>query len=224
MQRNKDVKHDEDSSLDVWIGLYKKVYPPFFENFFDFSKLDDKETSSKCKRYYIKLQEDSAQKKKHPNFKMAGDCIFNFNDKKVKIFEKYVSTDSGKQLLNYCAERHHSFENFAFMPITGGMNNQKGRHVFDRPDIHVNEILKYFRGDNSKIFSNARGNREALKWYLSLFENDIEFYIAKVYLIDDKEFIYKRFLSFSDVEISNEDTAIQYMKLAKEFWKKRNLN
>ena len=224
MEEFKDIEHDIDSCMDVWEGLYKQVYHKFFGKYFDFSKIEDKETSSKCKRWYIKLRGDLDISHKYPKFKMAGDCIFNFNNKKIKIFNEWTDGSSeGKRLLVECAQKHHSFQNFAFMPITGGMNNQKGRQVLDRSDIHVNELQRYFTGEKSKILSNARGNKEALKWYLSIFENDIYKYFSRVYLIEDREFINKEFLPFANIVIRDENSAIQYMRLALKFWSKRNI-
>jgi len=219
-----DDKHDIDSCMDVWDGLYKSVYPKYFGEWFDFSKIEDDETSFTCKRWYIKLRKDNNIIQTYPKFKMAGDCIFNFNTKKENIFNSYIGNSiKGKELLKKCTNMHHSFENFAFMPITGGMNNQKGRHILDRPDIHIKEIYKYFNNEDSKIFSNARWNKEALTWYLSLFDNDIYKYFSMVYLIDDRDFINNEFLPFADVEINNEITAVQYMELALKFWNKRNI-
>lgn len=220
----KDIEHDIDSCKDVWEGLYKKIYHNFFGVYFDFYRLEDKETSKNCKRWYIKLRSDEDISREYPKFKMAGDCIFNFNDKKIKILSEIIGNDKeGNALLKECAERHHSFENFAFMPITGGMNNQKGRQVLDRPDIHVVEIQKYFEGKESTIFSNARGNKKALEWYLSIFEKKINKYFKEVYLIEGEDFIKTEFLPFANIVIDEKNSAIQYMKLAMKFWNKRRI-
>lgn len=225
MKRFVDLEHDIDSCKDVWDNFYKIIYQEFFGKYFDFSKIEDVETNPKCKRWYIKLRDDIEVKDKFPKFKMAGDCIFNFNPKKIDILNKYVvNTNEGQELLKECAGHHHSFENFAFMPITGGMNDQKGRQILDRPDIHVREISSFFENKESRIFSNARRNKEALEWYLSLFNNDIIEYVRIVYMIDDVDFINNSFLKFSNVNVKDENTAIQYMKLAKEFWIKRKQN
>ena len=217
-----DVKHDTDSCLDVWNDFYCKVYRNFFGQYFDFEKIEDKETSSKCKRWYIKLRDDFEKKQMFPKFKMAGDCIFNFNHKKVEILKKYLQTEEDMDLLKYCLEYHHSFENFSFMPITGGMNVQKGRNRLDRPDVHLREIEKHFNCEKSNVFNNARGNKEALEWYFSLFENDIVKYMNEVYLINDENFI-KEFLEFSNVEVNNREAVIKYMNLAKMFWSERKI-
>ena len=187
MEYFKDIKHDIDSCMDVWEGLYKKIYPQFFDTYFDFSIIKDVETNSKCKRWYIKLRRDIDISNKFPKFKMAGDCIFNFNDKKVERFNKWINKSvKGKILLKKCAEKHHSFENFAFMPITGGMNNQKGRQAFDRPDIHIFELKKFFNSEENIILSSARNNKEALEWYLSIFEKNIYKYCSWIYLIENR--------------------------------------
>lgn len=219
-----DKKHDIDSCMDVWEGFYKKVYTKFFDKYFDFSKIEDKETNANCKRYYIKLRKDIDISKKFPQFKIAGDCIFNFNNKKVEKFQSWIDQSSEKNLLKQCVAMHHSFENFAFMPITGGMNNQKGRHPFDRPDTHISEIQKYFKFEENTILNSARRNEEALKWYLSIFEKDIYKYLSEVYLIENRDFIDKEFLPFANKKIESEDSAIQYMNLALKFWSIRKKN
>jgi len=224
MTEFKDIQHDIDSCKDVWEGLYKIVYLNFFEKYFDFSNLRDYETSKTCKRWYIKLRNDIEIKKEFPKFKMAGDCIFNFNENKINKLNKYVkNSKEGQVLLEKCAKYHYSFENFAFMPITGGMNNQKGRNALDRPDIHINEIRKHFAKEDSKIFKNLRYNLKALEWYLSIFNGDINKYLKEVYLINDKTFINK-FIEFANVEVKDELSAINYMNLALEFWKIRKNN
>lgn len=225
MESFEDKEHDPDSCKDVWEGLYQKVYPQFFDRYFDFSFLDDKETSLKCKRWYIKLRSGIDISNEFPRFKMAGDCIFNFNCKKEKKFNEWVSESrEGKELLEECKEKHYSLENFAFMPITGGMNNQKGRQVLDRPDIHISELQRYFNFGENQILSSARSNKEALKWYLSIFEKNIYKYLNWVYLIDDRDFIDKKFLPFANKKIENENSAIQYMNLAIDFWDLRKKN
>lgn len=221
-----DKEHDPDSCRDVWDGLYKKVYPQFFDKYFDFSHLCDRDTDQKCKRWYITLKKDIEASNDYPKFKMAGDCIFNFNDKKAEMFKIWVNeSEEGISLLSKCRERHHKFENFAFMPITGGMNNQKGkRQSLDRPDIHISELQKYFNSEESKIFNNARCNKEALEWYLSIFEKNIYKYFNWIYLIDDRDFIDKKFLPFANKEIVDENSAFQYMNLAIDFWDLRKKN
>lgn len=227
MNTFKDKIHDPDSCKDVWDDFYNKVYKNEFEKYFDFNDIEDKETNFKCKRLYIKLRKDMDYGQKFPKFKMAGDCIFNFNSKKVEIFKKYIDRScEGENLLNECSNRHHKFANFAFMPITGGMNSVKGIILskLDRPDIYINELKKYFNKEQNRIFSCARGNNGPLEWYLSLFNNNIYEYFDKVYLIDDKEFIDNEFLKFANNKIKDAFSAIKFMKMAVTFWNIREAN
>lgn len=226
----KDNVHDADSCEDVWIEFYKPVYScsDIFSKYFDFEKIDDSGTSKKCPRFYIKLNDWC--RKEHPKFKLAGDCIFNFNNKKKERFLKYIkNSEPACDLLEKCSTNHHRFVNFALMPITGGMQLQKGSNKLDRPDVHIMEIYKYYSvesREDSNILNWARGNKESLIWYLSLFNKDIDSYIdnyiKEVYLIDDKNFIHNKFLKFANKKVVDEESCIEYMKMALEFWNLRN--
>ena len=115
MTEFKDTQHDIDSCKDVWEGLYKIVYLNFFEKYFDFSNLRDYETSKTCKRWYIKLRNDIEIKKEFPKFKMAGDCIFNFNENKINKLNNhncFIATENASIL-------HSTIKNksFNFIPI-----------------------------------------------------------------------------------------------------------
>lgn len=222
-----DIMHDVDSSEDVWNKLYNIVYIDRFGDVFNFKKREDKETSVKCKRWYIKISEKQTElKKKYPQFKMAGDCDFNFNTKKVAIFEKMLGeSNEGRMLLECCKNNHHKLFNFSFMPITGGMNSKKGilryngdevaeSKPLDRFDIFINELDRYYKIGETRLFS--RYNRDALAWYLSNFSNVYE-YFKDIYLIDNPEFVNKIIQSGSK-PISNPQQVLNYMKLASEYW------
>lgn len=220
-----EERHDFDSSEDVWEKLYNIVYPKVFGDLFDFNNRSDAETSKKCKRLYIKIdrqkQPDLAQE--YPKFKMAGDCIFNFNDSKIAMFSGLVGKDN--ELLKICKNNHHSLLNFSFMPITGGLNNTKGilrceksgeKKSFDRPDVLIAELNKYYTGKQARIFRKA--NREALTWYLSLFaDHGIAGYCKDIYFINDDNMLQK-FLDLAEKPICNCNTAIEYMELAYNYW------
>lgn len=60
-----------------------------------------------------------------------------------------------------------------------------------------------------------------IQCFLECIENDIMNYIREVYLIEDDKFIFDVFLPFSNTVVCNEETAVEYMKLAKTFWEKR---
>jgi hypothetical protein len=185
-----DTEHDYDSSTDVWDQNYDIVYKKRFSSIFDFQNRSDVETSKNCKRWYIKIDANQQPelRKEFPKFKMAGDCIFNFNDEKIRQFKKMLLDEDMISLMR-CRDMHHEHENFAFMPISGGLNDTKGilrcydgaefdAVPFDRPDVAIVEIDNYFNDRPTRIFS--RTNTGALKWYLSLFNNDTYQYCKDV--------------------------------------------
>lgn len=105
-----DTEHDWDSSTDVWEGLYNVIYTDKLEGVFDFGKREDSETGKNCKRWYIKIdgQRKKELREKYPRFKMAGDCDFNFNDKKVELYKNILGeSDEGLSLLRKCHENYH---------------------------------------------------------------------------------------------------------------------
>lgn len=223
-----DVFHDLDSSMDTWNSLFSKVYPASFSTVFDFQELSDVETSPKCKRWYIKIdgEKQPYYKKLYPKFKIAGDCDFNFNSKKVNQFSKLISYKD-YPLLMKCHQLHHELTNFSFMPITGGMNNTKGclrcvgengieSRSFDRLDLFLYELNKYFNGDKTtRIFSSH--NKDALVWYLGLFNSDIYSYCSTIHLIDNKEFV-NELIASGKRPINNGIAAKEYMELALRYW------
>lgn len=219
-----DKEHDFDSSKDTWDKLYYIIYKKNFDFIFNFETIEDKETSPKCKRWYIKIDRKKQPKlsSEYPAFKMAGDCIFNFNEKKIKLFKRLLDVED-YPLLEYCCNNHHELCNFSFMPITGGMNNKKGilrcnseeNYAYDRFDLFIYELNQYYNKKPSRIFS--RYNKGALIWYLGLFNNVYE-YCQKIYMIDNKDFV-DDVISSGSSAIINREIAIQYMKLAKRYWK-----
>ena len=83
-------------------------------------------------------------------FHLGGDCDFNFNQKKKKLFEKFLQDDEiGKALLELCLERHHSLANFSIIPTTGGLQCVKGSKEcgcegLDRFDRFLTILNKYY--------------------------------------------------------------------------------
>ena len=222
----KDTVHDLDSSKDTWELLYCKIYREFFSSIFNFEELDDSETSAKCKRWYIKIDENKQPelKKKYPKFKVAGDCDFNFNDKKVRLFEKFLLKED-MELLKVCHDNHHELWNFSFMPITGAMNNTKGclRSIaaeikdavsYDRPDVLIYELDNYYKNLPTRIFSKY--NKEALEWYLGNF-SDVYEYCKEIYFIEDKGFV-DELITSGQKPINSRETVLEYINLANRFW------
>ncbi len=220
-----DKIHDVDSSRDVWERLYSKIYRNTFGQLFDFDSLDDTESSDKCKRWYIKIRKERPEYQVFPKFKISGDCIFNFNEKKLMLFKNMINEDD-RELLDKCHASHHSLVNFSFMPITGGLNNTKGtircregieKTSLDRPDVLIKELdIYYGEGKNERIFAR---NRKALEWYLSLFKDEgIKGYCRKIYLIDDERLL-ERFITGGAKPVCDSESAREYMNLALDYWR-----
>lgn len=215
-----DIVYDQDSSLDTWNNLYSKIYLKKFGNLFCFER--KYETGPfYAKRVYIQVKPDRVPNNCLLDFKIAGDCDFNFNDKKIKIMEQLLDNKETK-LLKKCHAFHHNLCNFSFMPITGGLNNIKGtwlrqdgeKNFFDRLDLFIYEIYKYYnKRDN--LLTNK--NPTAINWWFSNFK-DVYEYCRDIYFIYDTKFVDK-LLEHSKKPLNNNENLISYMNLALEYWK-----
>ena len=169
--------YDPDSSLRAW-EYYFKMYYEFLSNVEDEDKdfLFKKEEFGKkfwpsgnvykrvvgtfCyfekNKYIWPYKLDSRWFKKYKNIGIAGDCVFNFNEKKVPNFEKIIKKDNLndqntkeqiKVVLSLCSRMHYSPFNFSLMPTTGGgsaLNNIKGRGKEDRIDVFLNKLKNIY--------------------------------------------------------------------------------
>ena len=63
---------------------------------------------------------------------LSGDCFFNFSEKKINLFIKTIKPKKEEtlKLLKSCAANYQSDENCVLMPVTGAMNNIKGKAYF----------------------------------------------------------------------------------------------
>lgn len=141
--------YDPDSSLRAW-EYYFKMYYEFLSNVEEEDKnlLFEEELGKKfwpsgnvykrvvgtfCyfekNKYIWPYKLDSRWFKKYKNIGIAGDCVFNFNEKKVPNFEKIIKKDNLndqntkeqiKVVLSLCSRMHYSPFNFSLMPTTGG--------------------------------------------------------------------------------------------------------
>ena len=101
---------------------------------------------------------------------LGGDCFFNFNEKKISMFKKFTGEDEKlDSLLETMSEKkHYNVANFSLIPVTGAMNNLKGKinmtqkglsynfsktGSFDRGDTFVYALSLYFDG-REKIRKN----------------------------------------------------------------------
>lgn len=226
-----EAKYDPDASQETWNECYKKTYTSSKWDFW--GKLNFNTLKKKGIRYYspIIISKKYPQFNQYPKFKMSGDTDFNFgkskgNRPKYEAFEKLLRRDyQGEKLtdhlkkLDQCFNRYHNFENFSFMPMTGGLQQVKGACKYDRLDMFVYKLSKYYatEGKDKFILSRASDrNREALETYLDLFEG-IHDYCEKIYMINSKEFVNK-IIEQGKESIDSGERVVRYMKLAEEFW------
>ena len=171
---------------------------------------------------------------------LSGDCDFNFNESKCRIFEHMVKEEYkycsrmqkyALDLLEECKNMHHSLLNFSLMQTKGNMQGFKGSCLnngvyasLDRADTLVSYLASYYQlqerqKDTSYILVNAGANKKTLKNYLDSFDG-IYNYCHKIYFIDDRAFVDKM-IKEGCLCIKTGHHVIRYMLLALEFWDKK---
>lgn len=202
--------YDPDSSLRAW-EYYFKMYYEFLSNVEEEDKnlLFEEELGKKfwpsgnvykrvvgtfCyfekNKYIWPYKLDSRWFKKYKNIGIAGDCVFNFNEKKVPNFEKIIKKDNLndqntkeqiKVVLSLCSRMHYSPFNFSLMPTTGGdwaLNNIKGRGKEDRIDIFLNK-LKNIYDDLKELDESGIKKSDIEKCDVKKFDTYIQ-YMGKI--------------------------------------------
>ncbi len=181
---------------------------------------------------------------------LSGDCFFNFNEKKIQAFIKNIScTSETKRKLKECSERHHTNENCVLMPVTGGLNNVKGKiyyrgngfvvrgigastdKCYDRPDTFLVYLNDFFEQKKNSLNLLSAGE------YLSnsIFKEALQsFNFADLYIfLDAFEDVYEYCNLFYGIDEVFADRMIEegkepiiddaglnrYMLLAEDFWK-----
>ena len=150
--------------------------------------------------------------------RIAGDCDFNFNEKKCKLFKALIGDSEQAQIqLDRCKEMHHTLLNFSLMEAMGNMQAYKGSNRYDRFDYFIYMLDLYFKGISVDILSNSTTeNKGELIKYLNGYK-DIYEYCKMVYFITDVTFVDKIILSGKKPIVDCSDV-IRYMSLAEEFW------
>ncbi len=192
------------------------------------------------KKYPQKLSLTSSELVSETSIGIAGDCSFNFNEKKISDFWEIIKklqldeivTDSLLNLLLLCKSMHHSIFNFSLMPTTGGLNCLKGRDKFDRLDVLIKNIDNFYKYDIQKkdlskcivlsgVNINQKDSMEALKHFLIKIGSTSN-YCKTFYHIDtnntNEKTLYDKLLSKSNLNINNYATLIDYIEFAIEFW------
>ena len=161
--------YDPDSSLRAW-EYYFKMYYEFLSNvekedkdllfkeelgkkFWPIDNVYKRVVGTFCyfenKDYIWPYKLDRCWLKEGQNIGIAGDCVFNFNEKKVSHFWNVIEKDDNKEnqqikeILLLCSLMHHSPFNFSLMPTTGGLNNIKGNGL-DRIDVFLNKLKNIY--------------------------------------------------------------------------------
>lgn len=171
-----------------------------------------KQKYSKFERLYFNFDLSTGQ-----TIELAGDCDFNFNDKKLKYYQTIVNKEDEKLLL-YCAERARALCNFSIMPITGGINNYKGScfQKLDRLDTFIFLLSCYYACSNDCALSKQITNfNSTLETYLDTY-SDIYDYCHNIYFIDNK--LVDELVLSGKLPIKNGDDLKRYMNLAKQVW------
>ncbi len=160
------------------------------------------------------------------DYRLGGDCDFNFNEKKYALFSEIIESDStaskqekanASQQLASCREMHHNLLNFSLMQGIGNMQKFKGSNRYDRLDTFVYELDKYFRGVSNSILQYSSPNNEpALISFLNDFK-DIYEYCATFYFITEKTFI-NEIIKQGSMPITNVTELMRYMNLAEKCW------
>lgn len=178
------------------------------------------------------------------NIGIAGDCVFNFNEKKVPIFWKNIDKDNTcemevkkkiREILLLCLSMHYSVYNFSLMPKNGGMQIVKGRDSFDRLGTLLNLLDDYLSKNNSVdnhevlsgICKKYVNSKNALKKFLHKIDS-LENYCKTFYHIDNntkyvdvkgnEKTLINAILDSGKFEMKSCEEIIEYISIAVRFW------
>lgn len=234
----------ENLDADRLIYVWQNLYIPFYSNMDFWKNTNFSKIKKGCVEYNgpggkIYISGDASF-----NFKRG---IKTKSYQKYEYFEELLTQDYSEEKiqshldeLKCCNLMFHSLHNFSLMPVTGGLNNFKGssvamkddKHHLDRLDRFLFFLNKYY-GDHcidNPIFSRACGHhskkhtaeentfliKESLKQFLDHIGSVCK-YCEYFYLIKDKDFI-KRLIDNGEKNIASNNSVVNYMKLAEEFW------
>lgn len=174
-------------------------------------------------RYYALKKGTKKEKKDRieycpPASRVGGECDFNFNDGKYKLFKNIIGDNqTALQQLNRCKEMHHTLLNFSLIQAMGNMQGFKGSNRFDRLDTFVYELNRYYSGTSVNVLSKSTTcNKPHLIEFLDNFKN-IYKYCEEVYFINDKELV-DEIIASGEKPIEACEDVKRYMDLAEKFW------
>lgn len=240
-------EYDPDSSPLAWT-YYLNTYTNAFLKKYDFNEFfiekDDKRTVTfwiedfrpqykricgtfKYDAFKLELTNSLLDIKEKHNIGIAGDCCFNFNEKKVGLFATLLCNETVTTVRNNIMdlvfsfhEMHYSPLNLALMPINGGLNKFKGYDKFDRLSFLLYRINEFYNNNSIQIFSAGKGEpMDALNDFLSEFKKNKEIKYHTIFYPEINEELYNRLLENGKKEtLKNTQDVIEYLELAIDFW------
>lgn len=159
-----------------------------------------------------------------PANRFGGECDFNFNETKIKLFKKIIGKNQDAlNQLEKCKDNHHRLVNFSLMQAMGNMQKVKGRDPFDRLDTFILKLNQYFLDLSKEVLSSSSNSNEpVLREFLDNFK-DIYEYCKAIYFIEDEEFI-DDIIKQGALPIKKCEDVIRYMDLAEKFWNKKEFH
>ena len=164
---------------------------------------------------------------------MSGETDFNFSEKKVfglscsriEHYEKYLNKLPNKEKyleqLERCKKKHHSQQNISLMPQTGNFQGVKKHIGNDRLDTFVWALNEYYLRNNYLLFNfSSFDNLPIIKQYLDIF-GGVNDYCKSIYFIEEK--LVTDLIVSGKKPIDSPERVIEYMNLAEEFWKQKDI-
>lgn len=183
---------------------------------------------------------------------LSGDSFFNFNEKKMVSFNSIPGLNAAtKKQLKSFSNYHQTNENCVLMPVTGGMNNVKGKTYFkgnhllisgvgappktayDRPDTLVYLIDQFYKTKEKYLSLKEAG----LFYTCSIFRDSISTLNFPAYYDFMNSFpnafefcklffkldkgLFERMKESGGKPIKDEADLLSYIKLAEDYWNYR---
>lgn len=230
VKNESDLFRENYRNTGFWIEgrMYKRIIGTF-------CYADD--FGAKLAQWYLS---DSPYLEVGKNIGVAGDCVFNFNEKKKKKFWKIIKAcddNSYGEILLLVSGLHHAAFNFSLMPMNGGLNLVKGRNVDDRPDVFLCKLSDvYDKEIKEKACENIRGSNIVKNLGLNvrnkksndalidfLFKiGSFENYCKIFYHLDcsnaEEKSLVNDLITNAENDISDLKDFIRYVELAVRYW------
>lgn len=243
----KDRKLEFDADMDRW-NYYKDIYS---ELNIDIEKTYPNRRKDRLIGRFEYLQgfkQINKYAQENTSIELSGDIFFNFNDKKIAAFKSNIKPSSNTiERLNLYNTFHNSDENCVLMPVTGGMNNVKGKAYFlnkslvisaassantayDRPDTLVYLIDQFYNTRKEKLSLKDAGEfyarsifRDALNTFnFSIYYDFMDsfkcaFKFCQTFFKLD-ETLFNRMIASGGKPIKTEEDLLSYLNLAQDYW------